>query len=339
MSRYESPPTDDRIMWDLHLSGYPLAALLAADELGVFQALADAPADLVTFASRSGFSERALRALLPMLAAMGLLVTRTGVYSITGPTRSFLLPGSPFYWGPVLERLRQLPPAHVAFVRALKDQNKVESAPLNAWESGAMPESVARMITAYMHSHSLAAAVAMARTAALRGVRQLLDVGGGSGCYSIALAQVDPRIRCVVMDLPAVCGVARNHIASSGLEDRVSTVAVDIFRNPWPQGFDGVLFSNIFHDWDLPTCCGLAARAFESLRPGGRVFLHEALLNDLRDGPFTTAAFSVQMLLQTRGQQFTFADLTEILGGAGFVNPQHVSTHAYFSVISASKPG
>jgi len=338
MSRYESPATDDRILWDLHLSGYPLAALLAADELGVFQALADAPADLATFASRTGFSERALRALLPMLAAMGLLVTRNGVYSITSSTRSFLLPGSPYYWGPVLDRLRQLPPPHIALARALKDQNRIESAPLNAWESGAMAESFARMVTAYMHSHSLAAAVAMARTPALRGVQQLLDVGGGSGCYSIALAQLDPQIRCVVMDLPAVCAVAQNHIASSGVKDRVSTAAVDIFRDPWPQGVDGVLFSNVFHDWDLPTCRALAARAFELLQPGGRVFLHEALLNDLRDGPFTTAAFSIQMLLQTRGQQFTFADLTEILRAAGFVNPQYMSTHAYFSVVSALKP-
>jgi hypothetical protein len=338
MNRYESPTADDRILWDLHLSGFPQAALLAADELGVFQSLADAPADIATFATRSGLSERAVRALLPMLAAMGFLVTRQGVYSITHAARDFLLPGSPYYWGPVLDYLRRLPPAHSALVTALKGKDKIEDTPLNAWESGEMPEPVARMVTAYMHSHSLAAAVAMARAPILRGVRRLLDVGGGSGCYSIALAQADPQIRCVILELPAVCRAAGDYIAAGGMAERVSTLAANMFRDAWPGGFDGLLFSNIFHDWDFSTCRALAARAFQSLEPGGRIFLHEALLDDTRDGPATTAAFSIQMLIGTRGQQFTLADLAGILQGAGFIDVQHASTHAYFSVVSASRP-
>jgi predicted O-methyltransferase YrrM len=338
MNRYESPTADDRIMWDLHLSSFPFAALQAADEVGVFQSLADAPADIATFAARSGFSERAVRALLPMLAAMGFLVTRNDIYSITSAARDFLLPASPYYWGPVLQALKRFPAAHANLVSALRGADKIENAPLNAWESGEMPEGVARMITAYMHSHSLAAAVAMARAPNVRGVRRLLDVGGGSGCYSIALAQADPDLRCVVMDLAAVCNAANDYITAGGVADRVSTVALNMFRDPWPSGFDGALFSNIFHDWDFSSCRALAARAFEALEPGGRVLLHEALLDDTRDGPLTTAAFSIQMLLGTRGQQFTLADLAGILEGAGFVDVQHVPTHAYFSVVSASRP-
>jgi acetylserotonin N-methyltransferase len=338
MNLYQSPTADDRILWDLHLSGFPQAAVLAADELGVFKSLADAPADITTFAARTGLSERAVRALLPMLAAMGFLVTRGGVYSITHSARDFLLPGSPYYWGPVLEYLRRLPPPHTELVKTLKGTDKIEDTPLNAWETGEMPEPVARMVTAYMHSHSLAAAVAMARAPVLRGVRRLLDVGGGSGCYSIALAQADARIHCVILELSAVCNAAKDYIAAGGVTDRVTTVAANMFRDAWPEGYDGLLFSNIFHDWDYSTCRTLAARAFQALEPGGRIFLHEALLDDTRDGPLTTAAFSIQMLIGTRGQQFTLADLAGILQGAGFVDVQHASTHAYFSVVSATRP-
>jgi len=338
MTRYESPTVDDRILWDLHVSAYPLAALLAADELGVFQKLADAPADMATFASQNELSDRAVRALFPMLAAMGLLVTREGAYSVTGAARNFLLPSSPYYWGPVLEVMRRSPPSHVALTNALRGRDRIENAPVNAWERGEMPAPVAKLISAYMHSHSLAAAVAMARAPVLRGVQKLLDVGGGSGCYSFALAQIDHRMHCVVMDLPTVCNVAKDYIAAGGVADRVHTTALNMFREPWPQGFDGVLLSNILHDWDLPTCRTLTSRAFEALQGGGRIFIHEALLNDSRDGPPTTAAFSLQMLLSTRGQQFTFAELASMLQAAGFVNVQHLSTHPYFSVISASKP-
>ena len=110
-----------------------------------------------------------------------------------------------------------------------------------------------------------------------------------------------------------------------------------MFRQPWPTGYDAMLFSNIFHDWDVETCRSLAAKAFAALPSGGRIFLHEALLDDTRAGPPTLAAFSMQMLVSTRGPQFTFADLVSILAGAGFVDIGHVPTHAYYSVVSARK--
>jgi precorrin-6B methylase 2 len=335
---YQSPTVDDRILWDLHLSGFPVATLLAADELGVFQSLAQAPSDLATFARRHGYQERGVGAMLPLLTAMGLLVCHGGVYSISDAARNFLLPGSEYYWGPVLERFRVLPPAHTTLVSALKGKDKIEDAPVNAWESGQLPDNVAGLIARYMHSHSLTAAVSMARAPVFANVRRLLDVGAGSGCYSIALAQTHPQMHCVVMDLASMCRIASDYIAAAGVSDRVITASVNMFREPWPKGFDALLFSNIFHDWGFETCRTLAVQAFESLEKGGRIFLHEALLDDTRNAPLTSAAFSMQMFLFTRGQQFTFADLVELLQSAGFKGVQSVSTHAYFSVVSASKP-
>jgi O-methyltransferase/methyltransferase family protein len=336
---YKSPTADDRVMWDLHQSSYALSAVMAADEAGIFQSLADAPADAETFAARHGFSDRAVSAILPMLAAMGFLTTRGGVYSLSNVASTFLAPSSSHYWGPVLAAMRRFPPAHAAIVKALHKTDDADStAAVGAWESGDLPEPLAKLIAGYMHSHSLAGAVGMACAPVFRGVRRLLDVGGGSGCYSIALAQANTDMRCVVMELPAMCALAREYITAAGVEDRVSTVAVNMFREQWPNGFDGVLFSNIFHDWDFDTCRTLAARAFASLTPGGRIFLHEALLDDTRAGPLTVAAFSVQMLVSTRGQQFTLSDLSRILEAAGFARVEHVSTHAYHSVVSAVKP-
>ncbi len=337
-SNYQSPTADDRILWDLHLSAYPLAAVLAADELGLFQALAEAPADLQSFAERHGYSERGVRALLPMLASLGLLEVRDGVFSASNAARNFLLPSSEYYWGPVLTVMRNANPSCAGIVQALKAPTRGELAHVEAWESATIDDAMAKWIGAYMHSHSLAAAVGVARSGCMTGVRRLLDVGGGSGCYAIALAQTDPDIRCTVMDIKGMCEVADGYIAAGGVSGRVDTAAIDMFREDWPGGYDGMLFSNVFHDWDFKTCRVLAAKAFAALAPGGRIFLHEILLDDTRGGPLTPAAFSIQMLLSTRGQQFTFGDLREILEEAGFETTSAVSTHAYFSVVIASKP-
>src|SRR5262249_18140359 len=149
-------------------------------------------------------------------------------------------------------------------------------------------------------------------------VARLLDVGGGSGCFSISIAQHWPNIRCSVMEFPAVCEVARGYIQAGGVADRVDTVAVDMFQQAWPRGYDGVLLSNIFHDWSAETNRLLARRAYAALPSGGRIFVHEMLLAEDRSGPMTTASFSLLMLFGTQGRQYSFSEVREILEDAGF---------------------
>ncbi len=98
-----------------------------------------------------------------------------------------------------------------------------------------------------------------------------------------------------------------------------------------------MLFSNIFHDWGPETNAKLAANAFAALPSGGRIFLHEMLLEDTGSGPLTTAAFSTLMLANTRGRQFTFAQVKAMLEDAGFTDIDAVPTYSYYSVVSGTK--
>jgi acetylserotonin N-methyltransferase len=164
-----------------------------------------------------------------------------------------------------------------------------------------------------------------------------LDVGGGSGCFMIAIAQAHPMIEATVMELGTMCAAAAKYIAAAGVEARVDTKAVNMFREPWPSGYDAVFFSNIWHDWNFRTCAWLAARAYDALPRGGRIMLHEALLDDDGDGPPTTAAFSMLMLLATQGQQFTFAELKSLLENAGFEGIETRQTASYYSITTGYK--
>jgi acetylserotonin N-methyltransferase len=188
-----------------------------------------------------------------------------------------------------------------------------------------------------MQSHSLPAANALARNYDFSGVRRLLDVGAGSGCFAIAIAQQHPEVRCTLMELQTMCDVAQDYIDAAGAADRVDTLAVDMFREPWPRGYDAMLFSNVFHDWNFETCRWLTERCFEALEPGGRILLHEMLLDDDGAGPPTTVSFSM-LMLGTQGQQFTFSELREMLEAAGFVDVEAKSTYGYYSLVAARKP-
>jgi acetylserotonin N-methyltransferase len=337
--RYAPPAATDRLIWDIWLSMHHLPAMAVADELDVFAALASRPQSARELADARGWSVRATEVLLCMLAALGLLEAREARYALTESARAYLLPTSATYWGPLLRALGVVPHLHTQLLRAVREPDGVAASPASdAWSRGEISREAAETTTRIMHCHSLPASIAAAAEGGFGGVRRLLDVGGGSGCYAIAVAQRFPEARCTVMDLPAVCEAAQRYIVDGEVADRVDTVAVDMLRAPWPTGYDGILLSNVLHDWDRETNVGLARAAFRALEPGGRIFVHEMLADDHGSAPVTTAAFSVLMLLSTKGKQYSLAELRVILEGEGFADVGATATYGYYSVVTATKP-
>jgi O-methyltransferase domain/Dimerisation domain len=336
---------DDGPLWDLHLSGFIFPSMTAADEAGVFDHLAAAPGTAEDVAQRLGLNRRATRSILPLLASAGLLLQRLGRYYVSETARIFLLRESPFYWGPVLGLIREIPMTHANVAAALRAPETVAiwdaagpDNPTSGWSEGSIAPDLAKAIAAYMDANCLCASLVAAQRVDVSESRSLLDVGGGSGCFSIALAKANPRLRCTIMDLQSMCDVAMGYVREAGVHNRVDVCPVDMFRQEWPRGHDTILFSNIFHDWDFGTCTALARKAYDALPGGGRILLHEMLLDDTHDGPPTAAAFSVYMLLATKGQQFTAAELARLLTEVGFVRLTLTPCHGYFSVIAAVKP-
>jgi len=62
------------------------------------------------------------------------------------------------------------------------------------------------------------------------------------------------------------------------------------------------------------------------------------LFNDSKTGPFLTSAYNMKMLLWTRGQQFTFKEISRILQGAGFVEIEAKKSLGSWSLILGRKP-
>jgi acetylserotonin N-methyltransferase len=347
---YDAPSVDDRRLWDLWLSGLHQPAIVAADEAGIFTAIADEPASIAELAARLEFDERATGVLVRLLAALQLLTPRDGCFHLTEEARVYLVKSSPWYWAPMLSvsvsewhrdrllaKLKQRGSDQVAGPEGTPLVS-TEGRAADDWAAGRVSVERGREVAARMHAHSVPAAAGVARRYDFGGVSRVLDVGGGSGCFMVAAALAHPHLRCTVMELPAMCEVANGYIRDGGVAGRVDTCAVDMFRHPWPRGYDAIFFSNVWHDWNVRTCRWLAARALESLPSGGRILLHEMLLDEDGTGPVTAASFSLLMLLATQGQQFTPGELKGILHEAGFTRVDTTATHPYYSVVTGYKP-
>lgn len=336
---YQLPAVDDTVVWDAWLALYKVPAISVALELDIFESLDAMPASPTELAERRGFNERGLKALLPMLMQLGLLSQHGGIYQLSEAGRQYMLRGSAFFWGGVFNRLAKTIAAHKLLLETINNarENAAKSRPADGWESGHVDMDMAREVTAFMHSHSVPAAVGMTQTCDFSTLKHVLDVGGGSGCFSIALARYYSTISCTVMDLPTICELAERYIDDAGVGAQVDTIVVDMFRQGWPQGYDAHFFSNIFHDWSVETCVELARKSYAALPRGGCILLHEMLLDDSAIAPAPAVAFSLLMAMGTKGQQFTFGQLADVLQQAGFIDVKWQPSYGYYSLISASK--
>ena len=209
MPAYVPPPVDARLIWDVWLTVHYLPAVTAADEIGLFAALREDGLGLETLAATLKVNARALSIHLGLLASLGFIEKRMGLYRAMPVSRTYLDPGSPYYWGPIFHGYRESLPAHKRLIDMLRARAKeIEGASVESWEAGKVDVERARFIARFMHAHSLAAAIAASRTKVFDGVTCLLAVGGGSGVFAIAAAQGRPGRHATALDLDRIRAVS-----------------------------------------------------------------------------------------------------------------------------------
>ncbi len=125
----------------------------------------------------------------------------------------------------------------------------------------------------------------------------LCDVGGATALLSIEAAKRHSHLKCISFDLPPVEPIARKHIASVGLENRITPAAGDFFRDPLPKA-DIITMGMILHDWNLEKKMHLIRSAYDALPPGGALVAIEALIDDARRENVQGLLMSLNMLIE-----------------------------------------
>jgi ubiquinone/menaquinone biosynthesis C-methylase UbiE len=171
-------------------------------------------------------------------------------------------------------------------------------------------------------------------------VRKVLDVGGGSGAYTVAFLKVFPEATAVLMDLPPVIRVATRYIREAGMEQRISLSAGDFMLDPLGSGFDLVLLSYVLHLNPVEANKRLLAKAFAALEPGGRVVINDYVLNADKTLPRAAALYALNMLVSTQGGSvYSFEEFAGWLRDVGFTAVKRVDLLGPTDVVTAEKPG
>jgi len=160
----------------------------------------------------------------------------------------------------------------------------------------------------------------MARFVDLRGVKHLVDVGGGDGTNIVAMARQWPQLRATVFDSPTVCEIARKNIAASGLADRLDAVPGECFSDPFPRDADCLMFAHFFTIWGEQKDRELLRKCHDSLPAGGKVIIFNMMQHDDETGPLSAAVGSPYFLALATGlgMLYTWSEYESWMREAGF---------------------
>jgi hypothetical protein len=199
----------------------------------------------------------------------------------------------------------------------------------------------ARRYHAATYSIGTGAARLFSRSVDLAGRKLMLDLGGGSGAYSIAATATFPGLKAIVLDLPPVAVVAREYIAANGAADRVTALAGDFTTSEFPQGVDVVVMASNLPQYEPALIRLVVGKAFAALVPGGEMHLIGETLHDDRRGPLSAALWGLNEAVQgSTGVAHTEGEVKGYLQGAGFTD---VAVHPFvpgvLSRVAGRKPG
>lgn len=316
-TEHPAPVVDRRGLSQLAYGFMASKALFAALGIDLFTHLAAGPLTPDDLCARTGLPRNRVCTLLHALAGVGLLVTDRDGYANGPAAQRYLVRDTPGDLGDYfrLQVAQQIYPALLHLDAGLAGTGAAYDTLTGLLGDPAQ----ARTFSAAQHTGSLGAARALAGRLDLSAARDLLDVGGGSGAFSIAFCDRYPGLHAAVLDLPAVVDVAHEYRERAGLEDRISLLAADAVRGSWPGQQDVVVMSYLLSalaDDEIDT---VLSKAQSCLRPGGLLIVHDFMLHDDRPGPAPAALWFLQYVAYSSDAvSFSAAALAGRLRGHGF---------------------
>ena len=261
-------------------------ALFAAVEFDLFTHIARGADGMYALERATGIAENRLVTLLTALKSLGLITEHDGRLINAPATARYLVAGTPGDFRDYVrlvngafgyESFRHLGAA-LRGERIFPDKGFYEGLIYGAGIGG-------EQFSSAQHTGSLGPARLMAKRVQLNGRKRLLDVGGGSGAYTLAFCAANPELSATILDFPQTIDTARRNAEEAGFAARITHLAGSAITTDWPTGHDVILMSYLWSAVGEDDVAVLARRVMDTLPAGGLVLVHDFMVDNAREGP------------------------------------------------------
>ncbi|MFZ0287548.1 MAG: methyltransferase [Candidatus Sulfotelmatobacter sp.] len=303
---------------DQMIRGYmPSRCILTALELDIFTAVGDG-ANAEQIGARIHANARAVAMLLDALVALGLLSKSGDDYKNTVESARFLVQGSKDNHRNGLLHTANIWHRWSTLTDAVRTGTRI---PVDYDDT---PEWTRNFI-AGMQRNAKARAPLVVKALGTAGVRRILDLGGGSGAYSIAFAKACPDVQCEILDIPEVVPLTSEYVSQAGVSAQVSLRAGDMLQDDFGSGYDLIMLNAICHMFSEEQNQDIFRRAHQALARNGRLVVQDFILNPDKTGPQHAALFSLNMLVATEaGASYSELEYTNWMNAAGFTDVRRI---------------
>jgi len=332
MSQISAPPAPT--IRRLEEATAPLFALYAAIQLGVFTPLATQPMSARELAAALGVDANKLAMLLYVLAHAGLLTVDDGRFANGDEAAYYLVQGTPTY----LRGLHTMWSSYDlgAFLKTA-DSIRTGIAQAKLAYTDGNTEALETFLRGRNTMLRTNGGVFAARYD-LSTCRTALDVGGGAGGFSIALAEAYPQLRITLVDLPYVMGIAQQVLAESGVADRIETQEVDLLADAPPGQYDIAVLCAFLQVFPVEEVRIALRNVAAAIRPSGTMYILGQILDDTRLTPPSAVRGNLAFLnMYDGGQAYTEGEYRQWLTEAGFINVRRDAPLGQLTICVADK--
>lgn len=311
-------------------SGFMAAKhLFAASELGVFEALAESPATLDALAACTGLTRRATRITADAMVALGLLQRDGERYRNGAAAGHFLAGRTPADLRPLLRFWDKVSyPTWEGLAEALASGPRREVFDLD--------ETQQEIVSAGIEAILAGPARALAEVVDFSGHQRLLDVGGGTGSWSIAAVQRHPHLAATVFDFPVTAEIARRRVEETRLSGAIDVVAGDAMAGDLPSDHDVFLVANVVHYWSPEDNLALFRRLRRAAPAGGRLLLADFWTDPTHTEPVQAALMAGEFAVHLRDEDvYSVDEVRAWLSQTGWRFVEHTPLAGPQSVIVA----
>ena len=312
--------------WLRRVSSFAQARIvLTANNFRIFDRLEGKGKTPLAVSKAISADGRATELLLHSLAAIGLLEKEGNKFKNAPVASEYLVKGKTGYQGDILSHNNGLWDSWSNLDTAVKTGK---------------PQRRARDHSSFilgMHNLALQKVGKVIGHISLKGVRRLLDLGGGPGTYSMAFSE--KGIEVDLFDFPETLKIARKLVREAHLEKSIRLLPGDFTKDKWAGNYDMVFISQILHAYGPDECISMLKKSNDALTPGGRVVVQEFYLEENRTSPAWGALFAINMLVNTpHGRSYTVKEITSWLKKTGFRDIGHKILDETVLVSGTKKP-
>jgi len=232
----------DRIL-DLSAAFMASKHLFVASDLGLFEILADGPKTLEEIRSRIKLPVRNVRVLADAMTALGLCIHSGDRYENSPEATAYLGGNAGTGLRPFLRFWNR-----IAYPRWTRLEEAIRSGK-PVFGGLKFTEEEQEIFSEGVESITRDCALALASHYDFGRHQRILDLGGGTGSFLIALLERFPNLEATLFETPPVVPMARKKLENDSVYPKIRIVQGDFFKDPIPENHDAVLIANVMHSF------------------------------------------------------------------------------------------